>query len=146
MDINVVIIILLLIYVVYLKITNKKLIDVEIQGTTIIFKSRRNFVFFKKMYYESIDINKVNKIEKQFERTEFTSIVFRQNVTEINGVDITTIDSETLNLPETQETIESESILYQVSACNYIGSVPELFDKLSTTLDLSNIEIIDRIM
>ena len=57
-----------------------------VKDSKIIFKIEDKFLFNKKEYNESIDINKITKIEKILEggsHNEFTCIVFYQNVTEV---------------------------------------------------------------
>ncbi len=103
----------------------KKIVDVEVKDSKIVFKIEDKFLFNKKEYNESIDINKINKIEKILESAshkEFTCIIFYQKVTEV------------------------ESVLYEVPAFKYIGEIPKLFDKIIEYLDMNKIEVIETVI
>lgn len=127
----------------------KKIVDIEFKNSKIIFKSERTFLFSKKEYNESIDINKINKIEKILEsasNNEFTCIVLYQNITEIDGINIDTLDNEILNNEAMKEIIKEKSILYKIPAFNYVGKISELFDKIIEHLDMENIEVIETVI
>ena len=124
----------------------KKIIDVEIKDSKIIFKIENKSLFSKKEYDERIDVNQIVKIEKILEsasHNELTDIVFYQNVTEINGIKIDTLDEETMNNEAMKEIIEDESILYQIPAYKYVGNLSKLFDKIIEKLDVNNIEVVE---
>lgn len=99
----------------------KKIVDVEFKDSKIIFKIEDKSLFSKKEYNESIDISKINKIEKILEsgsHNEFTCINFYQNVT----------------------------VLYEIPAFRYVGEIPELFDKIIKYLDMNNIEVVETVI
>ena len=72
-----------------------------------------------------------------------TDIIFRQNVKEINGILIETLDDETKK--SIKDIIDEESILYEVPAYKYVGSVPELYNRIINELDMRNIKVIDTV-
>jgi len=99
----------------------KKIVDVEFKNSEIMFKIEEKSLFSKKEYNESIDISKINKIEKILEsgsHNEFTCIIFYQNVT----------------------------VLYEIPAFRYVGEIPELFDKIIKYLDMNNIEVVETVI
>ena len=127
----------------------KKIVDVEVKDSKIIFKIEDKFLFNKKEYNESIDINKITKIEKILERgshNEFTCIVFYQNVTEVEGVNLDTFDDEIRNSEAMKEIIKEKSVLYKIHAFQYVGEISELFDKIIEYLDINTIEVFETVI
>ena len=127
----------------------KKIVGVEFKDSKIIFKIENKFLFSKKEYEENIDISKICQIEKILESAshdEFTCIVFHQNVTEIDGINIDTLDNETLDDEVVKEIINEKSILYEIPAYRYTGEIPKLFDELIKNLDMSKIEVVETII
>ena len=127
----------------------KKIVDVEVKDSKIIFKIEDKFLFNKKEYNESIDINKITKIEKILEsgsHNELTCIVFYQNVTEVNGRSLDTFADEIRNSEPMKEIIKEKSILYEIPAFQYAGEISELFDKIIEYLDLNTIEVFETVI
>ncbi len=127
----------------------KKIVDVEVKDSKIIFKIEDKFLFNKKEYNESIDINKITKIEKILESgsyNEFTYIVFYQNVTEVEGVNLDTFDDEIRNSEAMKEIIKEKSVLYKIPAFQYVGEISELFDKIIEYLDINTIEVFETVI
>ncbi len=127
----------------------KKIVDVEVKDSKIIFKIEDKFLFNKKEYNESIDINKITKIEKILEsgsHNEFTCIVFYQNVTEVEGVNLDTFDDEIRNSEAMKEIIKEKSVLYKIHAFQYVGEISELFDKIIEYLDINTIEVFETVI
>ena len=127
----------------------KKIVDVEVKDSKIIFKIEDKFLFNKKEYNESIDINKITKIEKILEsesHNEFTCIVFYQNVTEVEGVNLDTFDDEIRNSEAMKEIIKEKSVLYKIPAFQYVGEISELFDKIIEYLDINTIEVFETVI
>lgn len=130
-------------------VNNEKIVGVEFKDSKIIFKIEDKFLFNKKEYDESIDISAICKIEKIYEsggNNEFTCIIFYQNVTEIDGTNLDTLDDEIINNEAMQEIIKEKSILYEVSAFKCVFEISELFDKVIAHLDMNNIEVVETII
>ncbi len=127
----------------------KKIIGEEFKDSKIIFKIEDKFLFNKKEYEESININKISKIEKILESgfdNEITCIIFYQKLTDVEGICIDTLDDEIKNNEAMIELIKEKSVLYKIPASRYIGKITELFDKIIANLDINNIEIIETII
>lgn len=128
----------------------KKIIDVEVTDSKIIFKIRDKFLFYKKEYEESIDIDKIGKIEKNFEGKisdrDFTNIVFYKRIEDLEGINFGAITEEMANNEILQEIIHDEMLLYQIPAYKYVGKIPELFDEIMKHIDTSKVEIVEIIL
>ena len=130
----------------------KKIISVKIDGNKILFQIVKKFLFSKKEYTESIDINKIKKIEKIYEpkykhnnELELTGINFYQNFVEMDEVINKEAALEVLEdkNEDIQEIISRMSLLYQIPAYGYEGDMQELFYTLKNSLNMDNIEIIE---
>lgn len=126
----------------------KKIVSVEINETEILIHVEDSFLFRKKEYVDKIDINKIKKIEKSFERIlngtlELTGISFFQSLEEACISANTNKEAiESINDYELINEITREiTLLYEIPACRYKGNVQELFVYITQKLDVEKIEI-----
>lgn len=128
----------------------KKIVSVEINEFEITIHGEAKIFFSKKEYVDKIEISKIKRIDKIYERSfnenvNFTGIRFYRNLEDVledkSKEEIENIIKEIDDDDLVAEFTEEVTLLYEIPAYRYNGSIQELFDYMAQSIDMEKIEI-----